>query len=472
MQLTPSFRALLQHFRSVFTAPSFRLFALILTGWALSSRHRFITECIFTAGQVGIGHWSRYHRFFSHYAWSLDNLCLTLTRLLIDRFAPHGPILLAADDTLCRKRGLGLFGAGMHHDPLFSSKALKVFSWGHDWVVLSLVLRLPRWAPTKVFALPLLFRLYVNRQGLAKGKKKNKPTKSKRQGSGSQAVAAKKKKWRRPADPNHRTRPELLVEMLQLLAGWFPERQFVVCADSLYAGKSVLRHLPANVDLISQVHPQGVLYQPPPPASGNPGARRKKGERLPGLQAWADDASSLWQELVFDQYGLRTTLQVKVQQALYYTAGKDRLLTIVLTRDTEGKRPDHRFYCTRLEWSAREILSAYASRWALEVTFEGGKQVLGLEDPANRLPKAVRRTAPMALVLYSLVVLWFDKVGHDLLEFPVRPWYPRKREPSFQDMVSTLRRQSWREKLAEVVSPSGPHSKWLAEVVEWAARVG
>ena len=276
MQLTPSFRALLQHFRSVFTAPSFRLFALILTGWALSSRHRFITECIFTAGQVGIGHWSRYHRFFSHYAWSLDNLCLTLTRLLIDRFAPHGPILLAADDTLCRKRGLGLFGAGMHHDPLFSSKALKVFSWGHDWVVLSLVLRLPRWAPTKVFALPLLFRLYVNRQGLAKGKKKNKPTKSKRQGSGSQAVAAKKKKWRRPADPNHRTRPELLVEMLQLLAGWFPERQFVVCADSLYAGKSVLRRLPANVDLISQVHPQGVLYQPPPPASGNPAPAARK----------------------------------------------------------------------------------------------------------------------------------------------------------------------------------------------------
>ncbi len=106
---------------------------------------------------------------------------------------------------------------------------------------------------------------------------------------------------------------------------------------------------------------------------------------------------------------------MKVQQALYYTAGKDRLLTIVLTRDTEGKRPDHRFYCTRLEWSAREILSAYASRWALEVTFEGAKQVLGLEDPANRLPKAVRRTAPMALVLYSLVVLWFDQVGHELL---------------------------------------------------------
>jgi hypothetical protein len=383
------------------------------------------------------------------------------------RFVPTGPVLLAADDTLCRKRGLGLFGAGMHHDPLFSSKALKLFSWGHDWVVVALLVRLPRWAPSKVFALPLLFRLYVNRQGLAKGKKKKVQTKA--------AAGAKptKKKWRRPTGSNHRTRPELLVELLTLLAGWFPDREFVVCADSGYAGKSVLRHLPGNVDLISQVHPQGVLYAPPPPkVPGQRGAPRKKGERLPDLQSWADDPQSPWQELVFDQYGLHTTLAVKVQQALYYTAGQGRLLTVILTRDRQGQRPDHRFYCTRLAWGAREVLSAYASRWALEVTFEGAKQVLGLEDPANRLPKAVQRTAPMALVLYSLIVLWFDEVGHEHVQFPERPWYRHKREPSFQDMVTTLRRLSWEEKIGEVVSPTGPHQKWVATVVEWAARVG
>jgi hypothetical protein len=470
MELTPSFRLLLQHFRPVFTAPSFRLFVLIVTGWALSCRHRYITECIFTAGQVGIGHWSCYHRFFSHYAWSLDGLCHVLAQRLIERFAPDGPILLAGDDTLCRKRGLGLFGAGMHHDPLFSSKALKVFSWGHDWVVLALLVRLPRWAPTKVFALPLAFRLYVNHQGRAKGKKAKQAPKQRRQG-GQPTATAKKKKWR-PTDPHHRTRPQLLLEMLQLLADWFPHRQFVLCADSAYGGQSVLRYLPANVDLISQVHPQGVLYQPPPPPSGKRGARRKKGERLPGLPDWADDTACPWQKLVFAQYGLHATLQVKVQQALYYKAGKDRLLTILLTRDLSGKRPDYRFYCTRLDWSAWEVLSAYASRWALEVTFEGGKQVLGLEDPANRLPKAVRRTAPAALVQYSLIVLWFDMVGQQWVRFPQRPWYRRKRESSFQDMVTTLRRKSWEEKLREVVSPSGPHEKWLSSVVEWAARVG
>jgi hypothetical protein len=465
MQLTPSFRALLPNFRPVFTAPAFRLFVLLLTGWALSSRHRFITECLFTASQVGIGHWCRFHRFFSHYSWSLDDLSQILCRLLIQRFAADGPIHLAADDTLCRKRGLGLFGAGMHHDPLLSSKALKVFSWGHDWVVLALLVRRPWWAPTKVFALPLLCRLYTNRQGVAKGKK-HKSRKKK-------GDPTAKKKWRRPPGSSHRTRPELLVEMLKLLSTWFPDRQFVVCADTAYAGKSVLRQLPAPMDLISQVHPQGVLYAPPPPkVAKQRGAPRKKGDRLPNLQAWAEDRQQPWQELTFDQFGLHTTLQVKVQQALYYTAGKDRLLTVVLTRDQTGKRPDHRFYCTRLDWEVRTILSAYADRWALEVTFEGAKQVLGLEDPANRVPKAVQRTAPMALVLYSLVVWWFDLEGQQHVRFPKRPWYRRKRETSFQDMVTTLRRLSWEEKIAEVVPLDGPHAEWVAEVVELAARVG
>ena len=67
----------------------------------------------------------------------------------------------------------------------------------------------------------------------------------------------------------------------------------------------------------------------------------------------------------------------------------------------------------------RGDLSAYACRWAIECTFENCKQFLGLEDPANRLPKAVVRTVPMALFIYTLVVIWFHQTGHQLLRFPV-----------------------------------------------------
>jgi hypothetical protein len=84
-----------------------------------------------------------------------------------------------------------------------------------------------------------------------------------------------------------------------------------------------------------------------------------------------------------------------------------------------------------------------------EVTFENSKQLLGLEDAANRTEKAVRRTAPMALVLYSLIVLWFHQVGHRHVQYPDRPWYFHKEEPSFADMLTTLRRLSWQDKLRE-----------------------
>jgi hypothetical protein len=40
----------------------------------------------------------------------------------------------------------------MHHDPLISSRAMKLVNWGHDWVNLCLIVANPWWAPSKVFA--------------------------------------------------------------------------------------------------------------------------------------------------------------------------------------------------------------------------------------------------------------------------------------------------------------------------------
>lgn len=455
MQLTASFADLLQQFLPVFTAPTFQTFVQLVTGWLLSQRHRYITEVIFAGGNVDNGHWSRFHRFFSHAAWELDGLSLLLAKLVVRTFTPGATLLWAVDDTLCRKRGLTLYGAGMHHDPLISSRAKPLVSWGHDWVVLCLLVVHPWWAPTKVFALPITMRLYRNRQGLTKGKKK-------------QAKPAKPK-----ADPNHRTRPQLAMELITLVSTWFPQDDLLVSGDSAYGGQSVLSQLPANVHLISRVHAKGALYAPAPPRPAKAkGAPRKKGTRLPGMADWANDASQPWTELAFEQFGLRTRLAVKTQQALYYKAGGSRLLTIVLTRDLAGKRPDSLFYCTKLDWDARQILATYAYRWAIECTFENCKQFLGLEDPANRLPLAVARTAPLALVLYSLVVVWFHQVGHRFLRYPFRPWYTHKQEPSFADLLTTLRRVSYEEITATLPPDQAQLKTWIATLTELLSRTG
>lgn len=65
-------------------------------------------------------------------------------------------------------------------------------------------------------------------------------------------------------------------------------------------------------------------------------------------------------------------------------------------------------------------------RWSVEVTFYDSKQHLGLEQPQGWSRRAVERTASMAMLLYSLVVLWFAQAGHRLYQPPLecnRPFY-------------------------------------------------
>lgn len=462
MELTNSFQILLLTFSPVFTEPSFRTFRLLMTGWIVSMRHRYITDLIISSDSVNNGHFSDYHRFFSHAVWNIDQLWHRLANLIIcTMVGKDATIVLAGDDTLCHKRGLGIFGTGMHHDALSSSKSKKLFQWGHDWVDLCLVIERPWWAPTKVFALPICMRLYRNKQGLTKGKNKVKTKRSTSRTQAAskkskQAVAAKKKAATNAEAVHnndktpHKTRPELMAEMISLIAVWFPNRKFILVVDSLYSGKSVLSKLPENFDLIGPVHARAVLYAPAPKEQNSRrGPRRKKGERLSSAANWEKDRTS-WKTYHFNQYGLRGSLRAKTRKGLYYTAGKDRLLRFVLSQDTVGGRPTRIFYSTDISLSAKMILSIFSLRWSIEVTHYDCKQHLGLEDPANRVPKAVERTAPMSMFLYSLTIVWFATDGHADLQFPERPWYTGKSEPSFRDMLTTLRRKSWEDKLSTV----------------------
>jgi hypothetical protein len=120
--------------------------------------------------------------------------------------------------------------------------------------------------------------------------------------------------------------------------------------------------------------------------------------------ASAADAATPWTVWTFDRFGLPTRLAVKSGTCLYYTATGEQSVTVILPQNLDGDRPLAMFFCTDPTLSMETVLNLYADWWATEVTYCDAKQLLGLEEPANRTQPAVGRTAPMALVRYSLVV--------------------------------------------------------------------
>jgi hypothetical protein len=296
----------------------------------------------------------------------------------------------------------------VHRDPQLSTRKQLVLTWGHNWVILAVIVRLPC-CPDRVFSLPILFRLHLN-----------------------QAAAARAKRA-------YRTRPALAVELLHLLCKAHSERHFHLFVDANFGGESVLAHLPVNCDLTSRLPMNARLYEAPPPRK--PGARgrpRKRGARLPTP---AQMLRQRTRRVTLSMYGDKRKARIIDTVARCHNV-PDRPLRVVATEPLSGGRPDQAFYSTRIDDTGEQVLVGYSERWSIEEAIAGGKGYLGFEEPQGWSRLAVLRTAPIALLLYSLTVFWFGRVGHKLYRPLVRPWYPSKARASFADMLRTLRRES------------------------------
>jgi hypothetical protein len=115
----------------------------------------------------------------------------------------------------------------------------------------------------------------------------------------------------------------------------------------------------------------------------------------------------------------------------------------VLIHDPQGEFEDQALLCTDLAVSAVQIVEWFVLRWQLEVTFHEGRTHLGLETQRQWSDRAIERTTPVLLALFSLVTL----MAHESLgkaELPVRctSWY-RKSAPTFADALAFVRQQLW-----------------------------
>jgi len=153
-------------------------------------------------------------------------------------------------------------------------------------------------------------------------------------------------------------------------------------------------------------------------------------------------------------------------------ADPNRPLKIVAVEPLSGGRKPQAFFSTCAGDSAEAVLTRYAARWSIEVTYHDAKGHLGFEEPQGWTKRAVQRTAPVAMLLYTLVALWFSRAGHRHYAPPHRPWYLGKTQASFADMLATLRCQSVKKKVLSMhlhVRGSRNVLKTLMHVVNQAA---
>jgi hypothetical protein len=392
------------------TRPGFSNFLVVAVGWIQTCGAHAVTQALVVTGVAGKHHHEAFHRFFSRGSWHPDELGRWLFRRL-DRWTGTGALRVVIDDTLAPKKGPHVFGIGSHLDAVRSTKRQRIFCFGHCWVVLAVLVRVP--FSRRVWALPVLFRLYRNlkeceRHGAAYFKK-----------------------------------TELARQMLDVLATWTCQRRVELAADSAYCNDTVTRELPSRFVIFGAMRPDAVLTALPDAVDApRPGRPSKRGKLLPKPEAIASDDRHAWQTCTAFVYGRMTTIRYKSFCAQWYRACGTGLLRIVIVATTQGAVPFRVFFCSDATLEVAEIIEGYGARWAIECFFREAKQLLGFADSSARKPEAVLRVAPTVGLLYSALVVWFIEGASQspLAVPPVRPWYTHKRGASFEDILRAARR--------------------------------
>lgn len=396
--------------RPAFTRPGFQNALVIFAGWIQTHGRHAVTEALVATDAARRRHWEAFHRFFSRGSWDPDLVGLLLLDRLVKLMAKDDPITAAIDDTLAAKKGPRVFGIGSHLDAVRSTRAFRVFCFGHVWVMLAIVVRVP--FSSRPWALPVFFRLYRN-----------------------------KKECEAKEEP-YRKKTELAREMLDVLIRWADEREVHVTMDSAYCNNSVLRNLPSTVVVFGAMRPDAVLTAEPVHRPGAKGRRRLRGAPLPKPQALARDADRRWQTCSARLYGKDQTVRYKAIRAQWYRACGTQLLRVIVVRVDRGAIPFRVFFCTNPDLAVPRILEGYAQRWSIEVTFRDLKQLLGFADSSARKREAVERTAPFVGYIFTVVVIWFWEAAHHtpIAMPPLRPWYTHKRGLCFADVLRAAQR--------------------------------
>ena len=144
----------------------------------------------------------------------------------------------------------------------------------------------------------------------------------------------------------------------------------------------------------------------------------------------------------------------------------------VLVVDPTGKMDPLPLMSTDPLMTPQQIIELYVDRWSLEVTFEETREHLGVETQRQWSDKAIVRSTPVLMGLYSLVCLMANRLWKEkLLKVEKTAWH-KKKHATFSDMLRAVRMVVWREnlilrkvKITPSVKNRSPEMAELAEAI-------
>jgi hypothetical protein len=411
MILPDPLAAVLLPLAPAFTAPTFDRFALLAIAALLATGRRTVANLLRTLRCLAPGHRTSYQRVLSSARWSGLALACALCRMVLRQLPADRPVVLVGDDTVDGHKGKHVWGKARHRDPVRSTKSYTAWRYGHRWVVLAALVHFP--FSKRPWALPVLVTLYRSAED------------DRREG--------------RP----HRTPAQLLCRLVAVLLRWFPRRHFVLVGDAGYGTHEVARFCLARRErlaLVSKLHPEANLFEPPPPYTGK-GRPRAKGAALPKPSQAV--AGARLRRAVVRWYGGGTRLvSLTGGSGHWYKSGRGLVpLRWVFVRDREGTHRDEYFYTTDPAMSPESIVGHYAWRWNIETTFQEARAHLGLGTTRGWCRLTVLRAGPCLLGLYSVVALLFAALPEPQRRGSVQ--WPGKAVVTFSDALSAVRRWLW-----------------------------
>jgi len=419
LTLPDEYNTLFEQVQACFSRRIWPAALLLAVGALLAPGRRTVTAILRIMGLSQERHFQNYHRVLNRAVWSNLELSAILLRLLLRTFLPSGPVVIGIDETIERRRGPKIAAKGIYRDPVRSSKSHFVKTSGLRWISMQLLVEVP-WA-RRVWALPFFTVLAPSAHFYADTPRSPK----------------KLTDWAR--------------QMAKQVRRWLPERDIILVADSSYAALellSSLQSLTAPVYVVTQLRLDAALYEPVPPQTKRAvGRPRKRGQRLPTLQAVLDSPRTVWQmAFVDDWYGQGpTTVEITSGTALWYHGGMPVVpLRWVLVRDPAGKFKSRALLCTDATVGQLQILRWFVRRWQVEVTFQEVRSHLGVETQRQWSAPAIARTTPVLLGLFSWVTLLAHQSQRNG-QLPVRQaaWY-HKTTPTFSDALAVVRRRIWK----------------------------